>query len=196
MIISTFIEVAWLLWLSCLLGPRSSTKSVNGISEKVRKKLLCFFFFEGTFYLCIAWSDWRRPHKPSRKSALRLQFGEHKSDEPHLGYYSVSDFLVLEILAAGGKLLLWIVRFVRLSTGFLVWGRQHACRRCCVGRRFFFFLVLNFEMVACGINSAEGQLQSGMRSGCNGEYTCRRGSFRIDIVEQLTSNYRRQVAAL
>lgn len=35
-------------------------------------------------------------------------------------------------------------------------------------------------MVACAINSAEGQLQSGMRSGCNGEYTCWRGSFRID----------------
>jgi len=51
-------------------------------------------------------------------------------------------------------------------------------------------------MVACGINSAEGQLQSGMRSSCNGEYTCRRGSFRIDIDEQLKSNYRRQVAAV
>jgi hypothetical protein len=59
-----------------------------------------------------------------------------------------------------------------------------------------FFFLLNFEVLACGINSAEGQLQSGMRSGCNGEYTCRRESFRIDIVEQLNSNYRRQVAAL
>jgi len=51
-------------------------------------------------------------------------------------------------------------------------------------------------MVTCGINSTKGQLQSGMRSGCNGEYTCRRGCFRIDIVKQLKSNYRRQVAAL
>ena len=44
----------------------------------------------------------------SRCSGCNLEktFRQYKSGESHLVYYSVSGFLVLEILAAGGKLFL------------------------------------------------------------------------------------------
>jgi len=46
---------------------------------KASKEAAVHFFFKGTNYICVTWSDWRRPHKPSRKSVLQLQFGEDVS---------------------------------------------------------------------------------------------------------------------
>jgi len=195
MIISTFIEVAWLLWLSCQLGPRSSTKGMNGISEKVRKKLLCLFFIcKGTYYLCITWSDWRRPHKPSRKSMLRLQLGDVSPVQVRrvtLGLQFCIRFPSFRNSSCRWEAVLVNHAIYKIINWLLVWGRQHTCRGRCVG-----LLYIYKKMVACGTNSAEGQLQSGMRSGCHGEYMYRRGCFRIDIVGHPKSNYHRQVAAL
>ena len=84
---------------------------MDGVSVKVRKKLLCFFFFflkEGT--ICespgVTEEDRKTPLE-SRCSGCSLEkFPQYKSGESHLGYNSISGFLVLEILSAGGKLFL------------------------------------------------------------------------------------------
>jgi hypothetical protein len=105
MIISSFIEVAWFLWLSCQLGPRSSTKDTKGISVKVRKKQPCPFLKNVLFVHNLEWL---------KKTAQALQTEICMSGESRLSYNFVTSFLVVEILSAGGKLFLWIKRFVRL----------------------------------------------------------------------------------
>jgi hypothetical protein len=78
------------------------------IGKDSKEAAVPFFFFELT--ICASPGVTEEDHTSplvSRCSGCNLEkIPQYKSGESHLGYYSISGFLVLEILAAGRKLFL------------------------------------------------------------------------------------------
>jgi len=78
------------------------------IGKGSKEAAVCFFFEEHS--ICASPGVTEVDHTSplvSRRSGCNLEkFPQYKSGESHLDYYSVSGFLVLEILAAGRKLFL------------------------------------------------------------------------------------------
>ena len=156
-----FIEVTWLLRFSCQLGSRSNTRDMKGKPVKVWGRSNCAFLWR-KYYSYRTRSDWTRPPKLSGKPVLWFEFGEDVSQiqarPVALGLPFCIKLPGLEVLTAGGKLFLEVMRFVRFWELYQsdFWSEADDTQMEVAAWEGGFFLLLNLEVVACGINSAEG----------------------------------------